>query len=154
MTLLVISDTHRNIENAVRLVNRYKPDYLLHLGDVCDDCDRLSAIFPRLIVLGVIGNNDFPSSYPEYPKERIFTLDGKKIFMCHGHKYRVKLGLFSLSLRAREVEADIVLYGHTHSRYLEQTEEMLIMNPGTIGSYGIIEINNGKIDARIESYEN
>lgn len=150
MLLLVISDTHRNIENAVSLINKYKPDYVLHLGDICDDCERLSDIFPNRIILSVIGNNDFPPAYPEYPKERVFTLDGKKIFMCHGHKYHVKQGLVSLVMRARELGADIALFGHTHMKFLEKDGSVIVMNPGATRSYGIIEISNGDIKARIE----
>ena len=72
MKLLVISDTHRNIENAVSLINKLKPDYVLHLGDVCEDSKRLSDIFPKLIVLSVIGNNDYSLMYPDFPLERVF----------------------------------------------------------------------------------
>ena len=153
LTLLVISDTHRNIQNAISLVNKFKPDYLLHLGDVCEDCERLSDIFPGVIILSVIGNNDFSLAYPQYPAERVFTLGGKKFFMCHGHKYRVKLSPMSLVMRARELGADIVLFGHTHEKLLEQTDEMLIMNPGSVRSYGIIELNDGEISARVENYD-
>ena len=103
MKLLVISDTHHNIENAVSLVNNHKPDYLIHLGDMCEDCERLQDFFPRLVIISVIGNNNYKTAYPDYPLERVFELGGKKIFMCHGHKYHVKLGIFSLVLRAKEV---------------------------------------------------
>lgn len=154
MKLLVISDTHHNIENAVVLINRHKPDYVLHLGDMCEDCERLQDIFPNLLIISVIGNNNYKSSYPEYPLERVFELGGQKIFMCHGHKYHVKLGIFSLVLRAKELQADIVLFGHTHSKFIDTEEDMLIMNPGSVRSYGIIEITDGKVNARLENYDN
>ena len=154
MKLLVISDTHRNIENAVSLINKLKPDYVLHLGDVCEDSKRLSDIFPKLIVLSVIGNNDYSLMYPDFPLERVFEIGGKKIFMCHGHKYRVKLGIYSLLLRAKELNADIALFGHTHEKLLEKEDGIIILNPGSTRSYGIIEINDEKIDAKIENYDN
>ena len=154
MKLLVISDTHRNIENAVSLINKLKPDYVLHLGDVCEDSKRLSDIFPKLIVLSVIGNNDYSLMYPDFPLERVFEIGSKKIFMCHGHKYRVKLGIYSLLLRAKELNADIALFGHTHEKLLEKEDGIIILNPGSTRSYGIIEINDEKIDAKIENYDN
>ena len=154
MKLLVISDTHRNIENAVSLINKLKPDYVLHLGDVCEDSKRLSDIFPKLIVLSVIGNNDYSLMYPDFPLERVFEIGGKKIFMCHGHKYRVKLGIYSLLLRAKELNADIALFGHTHEKLLKKEDGIIILNPGSTRSYGIIEINDEKIDAKIENYDN
>ena len=154
MKLLVISDTHRNIDNAVSLINKLKPDYVLHLGDVCEDAKRLCDIFPKLIVLSVIGNNDYSLMYPDFPLERVFEIGGKKIFMCHGHKYRVKLGIYSLLLRAKELNADIALFGHTHEKLLEKEDGIIILNPGSTRSYGIIEINDEKIDAKIENYDN
>ena len=154
MKLLVISDTHRNIENAVSLINKLKPDYVLHLGDVCEDSKRLSDIFPKLIVLSVIGNNDYSLMYPDFPLERVFEIGGKKIFMCHGHKYRVKLGIYSLLLRAKELNADIALFGHTHEKLLKKEDGIIILNPGSTRSYGIIEINDEKIDVKLENYDN
>ena len=154
MKLLVISDTHRNIENAVSLINKLKPDYVLHLGDVCEDSKRLCDIFPKLIVLSVIGNNDYSLMYPDFPLERVFEIDNKKIFMCHGHKYRVKLGIYSLLLRAKELNADIALFGHTHEKLLEKEDGIIILNPGSTRSYGIIEINDEEIDVKLENYDN
>jgi len=152
LKILVISDTHYMTSFAVSLIERLSPDYTLHLGDMCDDCRKLENIFPRKLIVSVKGNNDFFDK--DYPLERCFELGGKKIFMCHGHKYNVKSSLLPLSYKGREMEADIVLYGHTHSAHLEEIDGTLIMNPGSTatGSYGIIEINDGKINAKLEKY--
>lgn len=100
-----------------------------------------------------MGNNDYPQRYPDIPYERVFTVDGKKIFMCHGHTYNVKFGTDRLAYKAESLKADIALYGHTHSKHLEISGGMIIMNPGSTDSYGIIEINDGKADARLGIYE-
>lgn len=153
LKLLIISDTHHRIDNAIDLITRTNPDYVLHLGDMCEDCVQLQKRFPSRIILSVMGNNDYPQRYPDIPYERTFTLDGKKIFMCHGHKYNVKLGIDRLAYKAESINADIVLYGHTHSKHLEISSGMIIMNPGSTSSYGIIEINNGEANARLGIYE-
>ncbi len=151
MKILVISDTHGFIENAVSLIKRINPDYTFHLGDMADDCRRFEMRFPQKIIASVKGNNDYFDK--EYPLERIATIDGKKIFACHGHKYNVKSSLLPLSLKAQEVGADIVLFGHTHIPYLEQSDDTTIMNPGSRLTYGIIEIQGDKINAKVERYE-
>lgn len=153
LKLLVISDTHHTIENAVNLIKKHNPDYVLHLGDMCADCAELQRIFPNKIILSVMGNNDFPQRYPDIPYERTFSLGGKKFFMCHGHKYNVKFGLERLYFKSGEIDADIVLFGHTHGKYLEKDNGRIFMNPGSVRSYGIIEIENGKTSARLENYE-
>lgn len=151
MKILVISDTHGNIDNAVSLINKLNPDYTFHLGDMADDCKRLETLFPRKIIACVKGNNDYFDN--TYPLERLATIDGKKIFACHGHKYNVKSSLLPLSLKARELDADIVLYGHTHCPFLEQDGSLLIMNPGSHSTYGIIETDGNQIEAKVEKYE-
>lgn len=153
LKILVLSDTHNNISYASKLIEKLNPDYVLHLGDICDDCHRLEDAFPRKLIVSVKGNNDFFDN--SYPLERCFELEGKKIFMCHGHKYNVKSSLLPISYKGREVGADIVLYGHTHVSHLEEAEGVIIMNPGYGGKgrYGIIEIKDGKIDAKLEQYE-
>lgn len=151
MKILVISDTHGFIDNAVSLIKKINPDYTFHLGDMAEDCKRLEALFPQKIIACVKGNNDYFDK--SYPLERIATIDGKKIFACHGHKYNVKSSLLPLTLKAKEVDADIVLYGHTHLAHLEEYDNFVIMNPGSRSTYGIIETDNGKINAKVKKYE-
>lgn len=77
---------------------------------------------------------------------------GKKILLCHGHEYGVKSGYLNLQYAAREKGADIVLFGHTHQVFYDQTSQLAMLNPGSIGepryygknSYGILIIENGR----------
>lgn len=152
MKILVISDTHGNISNAERLIQKLNPDYVYHLGDMCEDCRRLENAFPMKIIASVKGNNDFFDK--SYPSERCFELGGKRIYMCHGHKFNVKSSLLSLIYKGKEVCADIVLYGHTHRAHLETIDGMTVMNPGASNTYGLLEIDNDEIKAEIKQYEN
>lgn len=152
MKYLIISDTHNNIYNATYLIEALKPDYCIHLGDMIQDCDDLEKIFPRQKFIFVKGNNDWMKN-SMYPDERFFDLDGVKFFMCHGHKFHVKSGAEYLKKHAKELGANIVLYGHTHKKHLEWDKGMLILNPGTVSTYGLISIDNGEVSAEIRDYE-
>ncbi len=150
LKILVISDTHGKIENAVSLIKRINPDYTFHLGDMADDCRRLEALFPAKVIASVKGNNDYFDK--EYPLERIVTLGEKKFFICHGHKYNVKTSLLPITYKARELGADVVLFGHTHKALAEDADGLTVLNPGSTESYGIIEIEKNEIYARVEKY--
>ncbi len=150
MKIVVISDTHASLDKAIKTIKKENPDFCIHLGDVVRDCEELETIFPRQKFIFVKGNNDFWTKDANFPDERIFTLEGKKFFMCHGHKYHVKQGLYSLLKKAKEENADIVLFGHTHQSYLE-TNGTVVMNPGSYGKYGVIEIEGGIVSAFIEN---
>ena len=151
LKLLVISDTHGNINSAVKAIEKEKCDYCIHLGDMAQDCEDLESIFPRQKFIFVKGNNDFWLRDSAYPDERCFELGGKKIFACHGHKFHVKSGLYALKARAKELGAHIALYGHTHVKHLENDSSLWVMNPGASLSYGVIIIENGEIYAEIKA---
>ena len=151
MRILVLSDTHGRTDIAERLIQDLNPDYIFHIGDMEADCRRLEEKFQRKIIVCVNGNNDYFSK--AYPLERIFTLGGIRFFMCHGHKYNVKASLLPLKLRALEEKADVALFGHTHSPFIDTKEDLIMLNPGTVGSYGIIEIDEGKINASVQKYK-
>jgi len=67
--------------------------------------------------------------------------------------HHVKSGTELLRKKAKEINADIVLYGHTHVKKLEYDGDTIIMNPGSVKSYGLITIDNDKINAEIKDYE-
>lgn len=152
MRIAVVSDTHR----FDRYINLAKDligdaDILIHLGDNIEDVDTLSNGFNG-VVYAVAGNCDFST---KYPKEGLIEVNDIKIFYTHGDIYGVKNSVTSIYYRGRELQADIVLFGHTHKHFIEKTQELLLMNPGSIslphfkGRYvGIIDIDDdGNIDA-------
>ncbi len=153
MKYLVVSDTHTYINNVINLIEKIKPDYCIHLGDMASDCEDLESIFPRQKFIFVKGNNDIWLRDNRFPDEREFTLEGKRFFICHGHKLHVKESTELLKKAARQKNADIVLYGHTHKKALEWNGSMLVMNPGTRDSYGIIEIKDDNVKADVFDYE-
>ena len=48
MKYLVLSDSHGNVDNMARAVEREKPDGIIHLGDCWRDAEELHELFPRL----------------------------------------------------------------------------------------------------------
>ena len=77
--------------------------------------------------------------------------------LTHGHEHRVKEGLSLLKKHAVELEADIVLFGHTHGTAIVKEEDMILMNPGQMeehkerkrASYGVITISDREIECEI-----
>lgn len=125
----VLGDTHGKIDSAVIAMNQIKPlDFIIHLGDFVEDGIEIQEKV-GVEVIGVKGNCDFRSTLPE---DRLLKIGNKKIFATHGHHYDVKWNYHKLFYKALEVEADIVLFGHTHvtTRFIE--EDILLMNPGSL----------------------
>lgn len=151
MKILVISDTHGRIDAAKKLIKDLNPDYTFHLGDMAEDCKNLEKLFPHKVIASVKGNNDFFDK--TYPTERLAEISGKRFYMCHGHKYNVKSSLLPLEMRGRELGADIILFGHTHVPFLTEDGGVLMMNPGSNGCYGIIEINGSEVSANLGKYQ-
>lgn len=151
MKILVLSDTHGRLDAAKKLIKDINPDYTLHLGDMAEDSQRLEMDFPQKIIVSVKGNNDYFDK--SYPLEREFTLCGKRFFMCHGHKYNVKSSLLALKYKGMEKNADIILFGHTHVSYMDDTDGVIMLNPGSVSTYGIIEINESDVTASVEKYK-
>ncbi len=154
MRVIVVSDTHRQIDSFIDKVRTMdKPDLILHLGDNTIDGDKIQEEL-GVSVIQVKGNGDFSSTYKE---DELIEIRGKKIFLTHGHRYRVNYSNDTLYYKGLELGADLVLYGHTHIPEIIQEENMLIMNPGSPSSprgrdmkptFGLLEITD-KIIASI-----
>ena len=153
MLIAVVSDTHRAnkyIKLAKELIK--DADVLIHLGDNVEDVEELERGFKGK-VYAVAGNCDYST---KYPKENIIEINGRKIFFTHGDLYGVKRSINNIYYRGKELEAHIVLFGHTHEEIIEEENGMILMNPGSIalprlkGRYvGFIDIND---DGNIDTY--
>ena len=59
----------------------------------------------------------------------MLEIQNKKILLTHGHRYRVKYGYDRLLSRAKEISADIVVFGHTHVPENTYIDNILLFNP-------------------------
>lgn len=148
MRILVLSDSHGNVENMARCVELTEPDVILHLGDCQRDAETLHRQFPSLPMQSVPGNCDWGAvDAPEVLTE----YGGVRILMMHGHTRNVKASTFSAVYAAREMGAQVLLFGHTHRPLVDYDGSLWVMNPGSVGrgfpcTYGIVTITGGKID--------
>ena len=153
MRILVLSDSHGNLENMVQAVERESPRMILHLGDCWREAERLHDRYPDLPFHQVPGNCDFR---PGEPTEQLLFVGDKRVLMCHGHTYRVKQSLLLAGYAAEEQNLDLFLFGHTHQPLVDMRGKTLFLNPGSIGDYfrpfyGIVTLENGRLNARTVS---
>lgn len=150
--LLVLSDSHGDVGSMIDVVEKEEPDEIIHLGDHLRDAEELSYVYPEIPMAVVLGNYDSRVGVKD-----VLTLEreGFTILMAHGHQWRVKSGPALAIEIAREIGADVLLYGHTHEAVCWQDNGMWVMNPGTVGGrraragYGVIEITQGNIRCEI-----
>ena len=151
MTILVLSDSHSTLRFMRQCLQSMKPDAMIHLGDYFDDGVVLKEEFPGIPCYQVPGNCDRYRCPPGQPEILVDNLCGVRLYMTHGHRHKVKLGIGALLKDARAAKADIVLYGHTHAADCYREDDGLwVMNPGSCGyfggSAGVIELSDGKIE--------
>lgn len=147
MKILVVSDTHGHDENLMRALQRELPiDALIHCGDL----EGSEGYIPEAVECPcyfVRGNNDF---FSDLPKEEEFTLGNYRILVTHGHLYGVSMSTCVLEEEARSRQVQVVMFGHTHYPYLEEMEDLTVLNPGSLSyprqpgrkpSYLVMEID-------------
>ena len=148
MKLLVLSDSHGNVDNMARAVELTRPRHILHLGDCLRDAQALHERFPDIPMDTVPGNCDWGSF--DAP-ERLLEFDGVRVLMMHGHTRNVKSSPLAAQYAAREYGADVLLFGHTHRPLVDYDGTLYTMTPGAAGdyrrpTYGVLTIENGRAD--------
>ncbi|XMB66403.1 metallophosphoesterase [Mycoplasmatota bacterium zrk1] len=160
MKILVVSDTHGRTSDLIDIIEKNKFDKVIHCGD--SEVDKMMFYFDIDIVRGNSPSDD------NFPDEKLITLNGLRIFITHGHNYRVNLGLRNLFQKAKTMKADIVCFGHTHVPLIEDKEGIIFINPGSLvrprkkskASYMIIDLENSikitqfdKFNKEVRRYE-
>ena len=129
MKILIVSDTHRKTEYLEMVLEREKPlDLLIHLGDIEGDEDYIQVI-AECPIEAVAGNNDF---FTDLPGEREIQIGKYKVLLTHGHYYYVNAGIRHIKREAAARKIDIAMFGHTHRPFIEQDDEGIVLNPGSI----------------------
>ena len=158
MKILVLSDSHSALRFMRDCITSVKPDHVIHLGDHFDDGLAMAEEYKTIRFHHVPGNCDAFRCDPSQPQILNYPIGSVRFYMTHGHKHGVKSGLERLVADGLAAQAQVVLFGHTHSPICCQVQNMWVINPGTCGTYGgsaaLIEIEDGSVtDCRILRWE-
>ena len=129
MKILIVSDTHGRDTNLEKVLEMEKPlDMLIHLGDV-EGSEEYIKVIAECPCEMVGGNNDF---FSDLPRELEIDIEGRSVLLTHGHYYYVSLGTETLLEEGTYRGKNIVMFGHTHRPYLDISENMVVLNPGSL----------------------
>ena len=157
MKILVVSDSHGESADIIKLKEKYANETvaMIHCGD--SELDNGDPALEGYIY--VRGNCDYDA---RFPNEVVTNIAGYRFFITHGHLYNVRMTLQSLSYKAEEEGAQIVLFGHTHHVGSEMGNDgVLYVNPGSIllprgrkdRTYAILEIEDHTVHVQIHDHE-
>ncbi|MGE7915455.1 metallophosphoesterase [Lysinibacillus xylanilyticus] len=156
MQILVMSDTHGD-SDVIEKVRGFFPniDTFIHCGD-----SELPFSHKALDGMKKVrGNCDIDQAFPD---EAVFDIEDVTVFVTHGHLFNVKTSILSLSYRAKEVDAQIVCFGHSHILAAEMIEDVLFLNPGSLlkprgrkeKSFALVEIEDAYFEVKFFTDDN
>ena len=157
MLIGLISDTHipdRAKEIPEKVFEAFSEvDLIMHAGDLTSPkvIDDLEQIAP---VMAIQGNMDRARGI-DLPAAKVIEAEGLKIGIVHGEVYP-RADTQQLVYLAKELDVDILVSGHSHQPKIEQTDGVLLLNPGSPivprladRTVMILEINDKKVDVEI-----
>ncbi len=130
MKILICSDSHGKLDYFQDVMELEQPEIVIFAGDHSVDALNISLMYHQIPFAYVRGNTDYDDD--DSKDVRIFDLMGKKVFLTHGHLYGVKTSLRELEKKAREENAEICIFGHTHQEYLVEKDGTTYVNPGAL----------------------
>lgn len=149
-TITVFSDSHGTPLPTKLTSVAFESNLVFFLGD------GILSLGDMLLHKGfhaVKGNCDPSCGFCD---EEVVEVENVRILLTHGDKYRVKNDLTSLYMHARELECNLVLYGHTHFADVQEYAGVTLVNPGAIysartgaPSYAYVVVTNGKFVVKI-----
>ena len=147
MRVLIVSDTHGHNNNYFRVLEKEgQMDMVIHCGDA-EGSEYLLQEAAGCPLHIVIGNNDF---FSDLPREIEMEIGKNRVLITHGHYYCVSTGYELLKDEAFSRGFDIVMYGHTHRPVVDESDGIVVLNPGSLTyprqegrrpSYIIMEMN-------------
>ncbi len=137
----IVSDTHGLLNaDIARFITQC--DIALHAGDIMG-ADSLNALRPRSgRTLAVKGNNDAHSTWSEHDHAQLdeipdvveLNLPGGTLVMEHSHRFWDRdINNIHRALRRAHPDAQMIVYGHTHIRTIDTSQEPAVVNPGAAG---------------------
>jgi len=160
MIIAIISDIHDNLANLEKFLQysqKNKVKKIICCGDVVNftTLEYLLNNFKNNVYL-INGNNDNFTLEDEKKfsnlkflgRYGVFELEKIKIGLCHEPFFINKI------LEQKEKPL-VIFYGHTHKPWIEDKNNIKLINPGTLGgvfnkpSFTIWDIKNKKLDLQL-----
>jgi putative phosphoesterase len=130
MKILLLSDTHckgpLTDRRLIKLISEH--DFVIHAGDIASqaaltDFEAFGNFF------AVAGNSDPWDIKQQLGTKRIIELGGVLIGICHGdHGYTRP---HENAKRIFGNTVGVVVFGHSHMPFVENTEDVVYINPGS-----------------------
>lgn len=158
MKYLVLSDTHGEIDRALRVARHYEKEIegVIHLGDYSRDAEILEEEL-GCEVISVKGNcdGDYSGDF------KVLDTPAGRILLTHGHGQKVKMSLINLIYRAQELDCSAALFGHTHVSLVSEEGGVLLVNPGSLtypsdgsgGSFAMLDVSGDEPLATVMYYD-
>ena len=116
MKIGISSDTHGIKEYIDKAIFYLKDcDLIIHAGDNFSDSKYIYSM-TKVGIMAVKGNCDFDN----VEDELLFDLEDKMVFLCHGDKYNVKYGIDEIEEKAKNENADIVIFDPKASGFISK----------------------------------
>lgn len=157
MLIGLISDTHipdRARELPKNVISAFQNvDLILHAGDLTsmEVIDELEKIAPTIAIQG---NMDRAAGIILL-NAKVIEAEGIKIGIAHGEVYP-RADTQQLLYLAKQLDADILVTGHSHQPKIEQIDGVLLLNPGSPivprladRTVMLLEINNKDVDVEV-----
>lgn len=153
----ILSDTHLSSPSPwfIKQVQLAFADcsIILHAGDLTDI--SILTVFEGKEVHAVHGNMCDTSSYHTLPTDKIISIEGYSIGLCHGAgaRHTIEERMWNLF-----PAVDCIVYGHTHIAVNHRLADTLFINPGSFassgrygspGSYAILSIDKKGLSASL-----
>ena len=142
----LISDTH-GLVRPQALEWLRGSDRIVHAGDICDASvlETLGAIAP---LTAVRGNNDVGPWARQLRETELLEIEGVRLLVIHD--------LAQLGTAARDMQAHVVVSGHSHKPLVRRDGDVLFVNPGSAGprrfklpiSVGELLVDGASVQAR------
>lgn len=150
MKIIVVSDSHGFNSRLDEVLNiESDADCFIHCGDI--ECSEDA--YPMYHT--VQGNNDL---FCDYPQKIILPAMRHRILVMHGNQFPYRQRLERMAAFAKQEDCDIFCYGHSHIAAIEQLDQVLLLNPGSLWrsrdgrgpSYAVLYLQDQDIRAEIK----
>ena len=139
MKIILLSDSHHSLDERI-FQHLEECDEIWHAGDIgnLEITEKLKTFAP---IRAVWGNIDDHKAKKEFRKTTYFKCQKLKVMMTHigGYPGRYEKGIKEI---LENKKPDLFISGHSHILKVMHDKELdiLHMNPGAIGNYGIHKV--------------